>query len=378
VNAIGEILCLFVWSSLSEAWRVFLESSPYVILGLLIAGLLKVFLQPETIVRHLGEGRFLSVFKAALFGVPMPLCSCGVLPTAASLRRQGANKGAVTAFLIATPESGIDSIAISYALLDPLLTVVRPIAAFVTAMGAGIVENICEKPGGEAFSAADSYCPVDGCCNGVGCPPEEHRRHHSTVEKFMAGMRFAFFELWPDLAVWFVIGVLLAGVIGALVPANALASYLSGGLWSMLLILLVSMPMYICATASTPVAAALILKGVSPGAALVFLLAGPATNITSITVLVGVLGKRAVVIYLASIALFSISCGLAVDAFYRTLGLSPLATMGQVAEITPWGMQILSAIFLLIISLGFIVKRHHHREKDKGHKSPGCADDKCP
>lgn len=286
-----------VISVLRESWHLLLEASVYILFGMLVGGLLKVFLNPSFVADHLGKGKFSSVIKAALFGIPIPLCSCGVLPAAASLKKQGANNGATTAFLISTPESGVDSIAITYALLDPIMTVARPVSAFVTAVAAGISENLLQTQKEEDWHRViDRSCPIDNCCDGNECPPQEHSMHHTFTEKLWAGLKFAVDDLWGDLAGWFFAGLLLAGVISTIIPQELMTRYLGGGLHSMLIMLLVGIPMYICATASTPVAAALILKGVSPGAALVFLLVGPATNITSLSVLFGLLGKRATVI----------------------------------------------------------------------------------
>ena len=164
---------------LNESWQLLLDAGVYILFGILIGGLLKVFLSPAYVARHLGQGRYSSVFKAALFGVPLPLCSCGVLPAAAALKRQGANNGATTAFLISTPESGIDSISVSYALLDPIMTVARPLAAFVSAMIAGCIENTYNPPRPQLAMAADLACAVDGCCDGTDCPPAEHAKHHT-------------------------------------------------------------------------------------------------------------------------------------------------------------------------------------------------------
>ncbi len=354
---------------LAESWRLLLESAPYVMMGILVGGLLKVFLHPGTVARHLGRGRFTSVFKAALLGVPLPLCSCGVLPAAASLKKQGATNGATAAFLISTPESGVDSIAISYALLDPVMTVARPAAAMATAMAAGVAENLAAPPRPDRELTPDLSCPIDGCCDGVDCDPRAHARHHSLWQKLVAGMRFALGELWGDLAGWFLVGLVLAGVIGALVPASVMGRYLGGGLGSMLLMLAVGIPIYICASASTPIAAALILKGVSPGAALVFLLAGPATNLTSLTVLLGLLGKRATAIYLACIALFALACGLLLDQLYNAFGWNARALVGQASEVLPAWLQWGTALLLLGLSLPPLLRSLRARlGGDHGHE----------
>jgi hypothetical protein len=341
----------FVAQWAGVTWRLLADAAPYVILGLLVGGLLKVFLSPALVARHLGRGRFASVFKASLLGIPMPLCSCAVLPAAAALKRQGANNGATTAFLISTPETGVDSIAISWALLGPVMTVARPVAAFATAVVAGVAENLASWSGDQRPAVADLSCPVDRCCDGVDCDAEVHGRHHTRREKIAAGLRFAFGELWGELATWFAIGMVVAGLIGAVVPDDAMSTYLGGGLTSMLVMLAVGIPLYICATASTPIAAMLILKGASPGAALVFLLAGPATNVASLSVVLRVLGKRATVIYLASIAVVSVACGLALDAVFAWLGLSAVAQVGQASEIVPEWLRTVSAGVLVAISI---------------------------
>jgi len=360
-----------------EIWALLLESSVYILFGLLISGLLRIFLSPHSIARHLGRGRFLPVLKASFFGIPIPLCSCGVLPAGIGLRKQGANKGATTAFLISTPESGVDSISITYALLDPIMTIARPVAAFITAMTAGLSVNLFgggDKKGEE--KPPDLSCPIDACCDGEDCPPDVHRKHHSLYEKMVAGVQYAFSDLWADLAGWFFVGLVLAGCITALIPPDIFSRYLGGGLQSMLIMLVMGIPIYICATASTPIAAALILKGISPGAALVFLLAGPATNITTLTVLTGILGKRATVIYLTSIGVISVLAGLLVDEVYHALNLSPQALIGQAAEIVPVWLSWVGTLFLLAISIKPLSRSVRVQLKKWAGKADGsCAGD---
>lgn len=274
-----------------------------------------------------------------------------MLPAAASLSKQGANKGAVSAFLISTPESGVDSIAITYALLDPVMTVVRPVAAFLTAMVAGLAENLFFWQKNKAEIAVDRSCPVDGCCDGLDCPEEVHANHHSLGEKFVAGVRFGYQEVWGDIVGWFFIGVFLAGLITTLVPDDLMATLLGGGLSSMLVMLVVGVPLYICATASTPVAAALIMKGVSPGAALVFLLVGPATNITSLSVLMGILGKRSTLLYLTVLSVCAVLFGLGIDILYNMAGISPRAIIGEASELVPDTVKLPAVILLLGLSI---------------------------
>jgi uncharacterized membrane protein YraQ (UPF0718 family) len=230
--------------------------------------------------------------------------------------------------------------AITWALLDPIMTVARPVTAFFTAIAAGLTENLLGGSKGERTAPPDLSCPVDGCCDGIDCDPETHRRHHSLREKLAAGFRFAFTNVWGDIASWFFVGLLLAGIITVLLPEELISRYLGGGLTSMLLMLAIGIPIYICATASTPVAAALILKGVSPGAALVFLIAGPATNVTSLTVLTKVLGKRATAIYLTCIALFAWFSGSCWTRSTSGWASRPSPWPGTAAEIVPHWLQL--------------------------------------
>jgi uncharacterized membrane protein YraQ (UPF0718 family) len=245
----------------------------------------------------------------------------------------------------------VDSIAVSWALLDPIMTIARPVVAFVTATVAGLAESLLGETDRVEEREVDNSCTVDSCCDGNGCDPADHSNHHTFGEKVIAGMKYAFGELWGDLAGWFAVGLLLAGVVTALVPEQFITSALGGGLMSMLIMLVVGVPLYICATASTPIAAALILKGVSPGAALVFLLVGPATNIASLTVLTGLLGKRAVAIYLTSIAGVSVMAGLLLDQVYAFSGLSAQASVGHAAEMVPVPVQLAAALILVVISV---------------------------
>ncbi len=244
----------------------------------------------------------------------------------------------------------MDSIAVSYALLDPVLTVIRPVAALLTATFAGFAENLLFWQKNQEDIKVDRSCPVDGCCDGIDCPDEVHNGHHSLKEKLVAGVRFGYKEVWGDIAVWFFIGVFLAGLIGTLVPEDLMATLLGGGLSSMLVMLVVGVPIYICATASTPVAAALIMKGVSPGAALVFLLVGPATNVTSLSVLTGMLGKKSTVLYLVILSTCAVLFGLGVDSFYLHAGISPRAIIGEASELVPETIKLIAALVLLMLS----------------------------
>ncbi len=366
----------YFYAVATASWQMLLDSSIYILFGLLVGGWLKVFLSPEYVASQLGKGRFKPVFKAALFGIPIPLCSCGVLPAAAALKKQGANNGATTAFLVSTPESGVDSISISWALLDPLMTIFRPFSAFVSAFTAGVVENLINPPQSVDNVSPAVSCPVDDCCDKTECSPQDQQRHHGFIEKAGVGLRYAVTELWGDLAGSFFVGIVLAGFITVLLPDTFFQSYLGGGISAMLLMLVIGIPLYICATASTPVAAAFILKGVSPGAALVFLLVGPATNIASLSMLTRLLGKRSTVVYLLSISITSILCGLVLDQIYDFFDLSAQVTVGQATEIIPFWVQIGSTVMLLALSVQPLLK-YLRKKFFSAPQDCGCQDESC-
>ncbi|MES9995319.1 SO_0444 family Cu/Zn efflux transporter [Desulfovibrio aminophilus] len=330
---------------LLASWRVFEEAAPWVLLGFLAAGLIKAFVSEEALARHLGGGSPLTVFKAALFGAPLPLCSCGVLPAAVGLRRRGAGSGATTAFLISTPETGVDSIAVSWALLGPLMAVARPLAALVTAICAGLLANALDRPGEDRPAASlvtlsTASCSCDGRCADVRPKP-------GLASRLRLGLEHAFGDMLADIGPWLLLGVLLSGVIETLLPGDVLTSLPYGGILPHLAMLVAGVPLYVCATASTPIAAALILKGLSPGAALVFLLAGPATNAASLTLILRLLGKRVAAVYLLAIGVCSLGLGLGLDLFLAWSGLAVAPTPpGTIAEGSEW-LGTAAAIVLL-------------------------------
>jgi len=308
-----------------SSWQVLLDSAPWMLLGFFAAGLLKAYLPDSLVARHLGTSGVGSVVRASLFGIPLPLCSCGVLPAAMGLRRQGANKGATAAFLISTPETGVDSMAVTWALLDPLMTLLRPVAAFITATVAGLLINRAD-----AQEPVPSPAPPEaGCgCSGSHCSSSAPA---SPAHRLRDGLGFAFGEMLDDIGRWFLLGIVLAGLIGALLPDDLFTVTVRGELLSLVLMLVAGIPMYICATASTPIAAALVFKGLSPGAALVFLLSGPATNAATLAVLGRFFGRRAVGIYLGTIAGFSLLLGWLVNRIYAFVDFDSRAWHGAAA-----------------------------------------------
>jgi len=279
----------------TESWKLLLLSAPYIMIGLVAATIIKMYVPDSLIYKHLGGKGFKSVIKAAVFGIPLPICSCGVIPTAEGLRSQGAGKGATTSFLISTPETGVDSIAVTYSLLGPVMAVVRVIASFITAVIAGTLVSYVQDN--------TKFTPPDSCsCSG------------NTNKGLTAKIYDNFMDVFKPIANWMTAGILIGGIISAVIPADFFNNYLGSGLSGMLIMLLVSVPIYVCASGSTPIAAALILKGISPGTALVFLLAGPATNAATLTVLLKILGKKETFVYLISLVIVSLCLGLIVDS----------------------------------------------------------------
>lgn len=328
----------------TASWSLMVEAAPYIILGMFAAGLIRAFIPEKKIKRYLGQNRFRSVVLGSLFGLPLPLCSCGVVPTAIALRKQGASKSAILAFLISTPETGIDSITMTYALIDPLMAIARPVAAFITAMVAGISELLIGS------TTPDSHQPAPTC-------PKCHAAQPASVSlgaKLASGFRFAFFDLLSDISKWFLIGIIIAGIISYLVPNEMIEHYLNAGPASLFIMLVIGIPLYICASASTPIAAALILKGASPGAILVFLLAGPATNIASILVLRKELGDRSIAIYLMAIAICSVSLGLLINHIYLLMPtLSATADLQHInhQHMAPWHQWLAMALTLVMVGM---------------------------
>jgi uncharacterized membrane protein YraQ (UPF0718 family) len=339
-----DVIVNHILGIVRASFQILSDSGPYLLFGLLLAGVIYVSFPAEKIVRHLGKSSLGSVIKAALVGIPLPLCSCGVVPMALSIRRQGASIGSTLSFMIATPQTGVDSISLTYALLDPLFTVFRPLAAFVTALFTGVSANmfLSAQPGGD--EGQENSCAL---CNGN----DEEAHAHGFGEKVVATLKYAFIDFYSDIAKWLFAGIVIAGVVTHFVPDDFVQNHLSSGLSSMLIMLAVGIPIYICAAGSTPIAAALVLKGVSPGAALVFLLAGPATNAATMTMVARYLGRGALAIYLGCIAAVAVGMGLLLDAFYRWFGIAAHAVVGRHAGMLPPALKISSVVILTALGL---------------------------
>lgn len=301
-------------------WAYLLVSSPYLIFGLLISGLIHQLVPMSKVKKWLGPEKFSSVLKAALIGVPLPLCSCSVIPTAVTIKKSGASNAATSAFLISTPESGIDSISITYGLMDLPMTIIRPVAAFFSAFFAGVLQFKFND-----FEYIEDKNEKKTCCSkSGGAKPSEKP---SGLELFKGVFKYGFGKLIDDISWWLTIGILLGALIEFIVPDNFFTNM--GMIENRLMILLIGVPLYICASASTPIAVSLILKGLSPGSALLLLLVGPATNISNIAVLQKYIGRKGVIINVFSIVFVALVFSFITDWIYTdffTLKLSEVLT----------------------------------------------------
>lgn len=446
---------------INNFWELFVISAPWLMLGLLLAGLLNVFIPKGFLQRHLGKEGLWTTIKAALIGAPMPLCSCGVIPAAIGLRRAGGSKSATTAFLVSTPETGVDSISVSYALLGPFMAIIRPIAAVTSAITAGVLvgrdnqdevdKKASENPAANQSSccakapkAAASSCATQSknldeddnkasccakapqvaasscttqsksldeddnkasCCakapqvaasscatqsedmdedvNNTACCSKEPvvapklereqanccasenkkfepevstccsskpKRENSLLSKLWQAVKFSCNKLLSDTMVWLLIGIFFAALVQTFVPTAFLAQW-GDGILAMIVVILISIPMYICATASTPIAAGLLLAGVSPGAVLVFMLAGPATNVATIGVVAKELGRRAVVAYITAVIGVAIVFGFLTDYLVSHFGFEVSAMAGHEHQLLPSWISQLMALVLVILML---------------------------
>ncbi|MCA9037242.1 MAG: SO_0444 family Cu/Zn efflux transporter [Planctomycetaceae bacterium] len=365
----------------SSAWGTWLELAPWLCVGLIFAGLMKALFPNHLVRRWLGGSGIVTTIKAALIGTPLPLCSCSVLPAAIQLHRSGASKSSTIAFLIATPENGADSLSMSWGLLGPAMTLVRLASALISSVTAGLLCSILDKSESSEVSASElsgqsnQEVPEAGaCCHselptdktqekvlqptsipGTGllaiieppaipnrvlhanesqltatdhtaapvskscCATQPVEDHSGVLSATLAGIRYAFDRLLSDIAHWVFIGVLTAAIVQELVPANAFSTWGSGP-WTMLAVLAISVPTYVCATASTPIGAAMLGAGLSPGTVLVFLLAGPASNFSSAGIVRRELGQRSMLAYLFGVIGITLALGLTVDWAFPGLG----------------------------------------------------------
>lgn len=330
-----------------ETWAILGDMAPYLLFGFGVAGALSVMLSPETVEKHLGGHGLWPVVKATLFGIPLPLCSCGVIPVSASLRRHGATRGATTAFLLSTPQTGVDSIFVTLGLLGPLFAIFRPIAALVAGIVGGAVVTAADK---ESLEDAEDNACQEECCTGKDKGGPVYRAAH-----------YAFVTLPADIGKPLMIGLLAVGLISAFVPDDFFAGTVGTGLGAMIAMMVLGLPMYVCATASVPIAVALIAKGVTPGAAFVFLMTGPATNAAAIATIWKVMGSRTAIIYLATVMLTALSAGLTLDYLFVVTEATATPVM---AAMLPGYIKTASAFALIAMLVNAVLRPHKHNNQE--------------
>lgn len=370
---------------LEELWMILVESSLWLLVGFAIAGAVHALIPRQWMLKHLSGGGIWPIAKASMLGIPLPLCSCSVIPVAAGLRKQGASKGASAAFAISTPQTGEESIPITWALFGPVYALTRPVVAVITGLIAGLLIDATGKKdqddlsdgvedpsviGLSIMNADDADTAVKSCCSSIApeavksccaeeptanesscCASESEQTHTSVGEKIRIGFKHGFGTMVIDLVVWLTIGLLLAALISTLLPREWIASNFGEGIVPMLAMLLVGIPLYICATSSTPLAWSLVAAGMSPGAALVMLLSGPATNVATMSWLIKDLGVRALVIYLATIASTALAAGLLFDAFLQRFVI--IADLNQEHEMHAHGFgvkEIAAVLFVMLMA----------------------------
>lgn len=328
--------------------KILSQMAPYLLLGFFFAGVLYAFISPKRIERYFNGSPIKSSVLASIFGIPLPLCSCGVIPTGAALFKNGASKGGTVSFMISTPQTGVDSILATFSLLGLPFTIFRPIAALITGVSGGVITSVMTQK-----EVVPKVCE------------EEIIKTKSFLQKVYSVFQYGFVDFIQDISKWLVIGLLLAALISALIPNDFFNLLNVSPIVQMLLILVVSIPLYICATGSIPLAAVLILKGVSPGAAFVLLMAGPATNVATITMMERVLGRKSLLVYLATIIVGAIGFGLIIDYALPTHWFTEIAQQhlgeGHGTHLSWW--EIASGIVLIVLILNGYLQKYLRLKK---------------
>ncbi|MDY6262809.1 MAG: SO_0444 family Cu/Zn efflux transporter [Fibrobacter sp.] len=382
MSVVAEILEKFVWQFIT----LFSEMAPFLLLGFLLAGILHVWVPNHLYVPKISKPNFKSVLWSALFGIPLPICSCGVIPTSIALRKEGASKGACVSFLISTPATGVDSILATYSLLGGPFAILRPVAAFVTAMLGGLFTNVVTKNEPETGVAVvgeahephheHEHCDCDG--DHCSCSQEGHDEHSkkSFVQKVRETLEYGFVNMIGDVSKWLIIGLLLGALIAAFVPDDFFLFLHEYPLLCMVVVLVLAMPMYTCATGSIPLALVLVEKGITPGAALVLLMAGPATSIASMLVVGKAFGKRTLAAYLTSIAFGALFFGFIVDTFFMDTFLASMLPHASAECHGHGALGVLDYICAGLFALLIVYAKFAHKGCG-GHCGCGCENHDC-
>ncbi|HEY3295121.1 MAG TPA: SO_0444 family Cu/Zn efflux transporter [bacterium] len=333
-----------IWRFLSEMLTLLGEMAPYLTLGFIFAGLLHVFVPKNAVARHLGGETAGSAVRGALMGIPLPLCSCGTVPTAMGLRKRGASRASVVSFLISTPQTGLDAILATYGFFGWLFAIFRPVAAFISGVLGGIATRLFTRG-----SAAEDDHWMTYHVRAEDALEENGGR--SIGQRLAGGMNFAFRELLGDIALWLVVGLAVAAAMALIVPDDFFARKVQGELPQMLMMIALSVPLYVCSTGSIPIAAVLIAKGISPGAAFVFLMCGPASNAGTLVIIGRVMGGRVLSLYLGSITITAVAMGFILNGVIAQTGWAVAAPMTHDHSMLPawltYGTSLLLAALMV-------------------------------
>lgn len=358
----------------NEVWTFLAVSAPFLLLGFFLSGVVHALLPMDKVKKWLGNNRYRDIFLASAIGVPLPLCSCGVIPAAVALKKAGASRASVSSFLISTPESGVDSIFVTYALMDFPMSVFRPVSAFISATVAGLFNHWFnqEKELQTSVNNLQAQTEKKTCCQSNKNEIKENKDSKQDkafahpLKFFRKVFHYGFVDLVDDLAGWMSIGIILGALVSILIPDQFFQTL--SPTTSRFLVMLVGIPMYICASASTPIAASLVLKGMSPGVALIFLLTGPATNIANIAVLQKHIGIRGTIINVTSIALCALLLSYLVDGFYAHYGQPQFKIMSALKGHHENNyLNDISAVVLLVILSASFFRTNFKKVKNKTH-----------
>ena len=340
---------------LANNFLVLLDAmSIYILIGLLIAGFLKQIIPDDFVVKHLGKGSISSVLKATLFGIPLPVCSCSVVPLAQGLRKEGASKGAVQSFLISSPITGVDSILATFSFFGLFFTIFRVITSLIIAIIVGLIQNFIEKD--DSLLKEDSSFSSCGCSSSCNDIKEEKKRF--SIKKVFS---YAYVTLFIDMAKPLLIGLLFGAIFTTFAPKEYTSLLFENQILTYIIIILFSMPLYVCATASFPIAAALMMEGMSAGAAFIFLTAGPATSAVTMSVVYKMLGKTSLIIYLSTIGILSLIFGFIFDLFFNDINILQFSLHNEEANLFS---QISSFIMLFLISYHLIKPWLRRKEQE--------------
>ena len=343
MNLVFDYLNIF----LLEMWSLCLSMAPFLLLGMIVSGLISMFVDSRLILKHIGSKNFLSIFKATVLGIPIPLCSCGVIPVAATLRESGASKGSTVSFLVSTPQTGVDSIFLTYGMLGPVFALFRPLAALVSGIFSGMVINSFDDD-------THHHLPDSDAISNAKTP---------LIDRLKSGIRYGLLSLPSDIVVPLFQGLVIASAIAIFIPPDFIAGYFLSNPYIMFIMMLaVSLPVYVCATASIPIAVVLMSKGVSAGAVFVFLMAGPATNASSIAVVKNILGQKTMYYYLILISSTAIVFGFILDSFI-TIVPPAMSHFSHDHTADDYGALFLTGVFLLILLNSYVYKLKGERSK---------------